>query len=76
MSEQQAETAADPVNHPAHYTFGRYEVLDVLQDWFPDEPLLWQVCKYIARARHKGQLVEDLRKAEFYLQRRIAQETK
>jgi hypothetical protein len=48
----------------------------VLQDWFPDEPLLWQVCKYIARARHKGQFVEDLRKAEFYLQRRIEQEIK
>jgi len=40
----------DNVNHPNHYTFGRYEVIDVLEDWFPTDPLLWQVGKYIARA--------------------------
>ena len=62
----------DHVNHPPHYTFGKYEVLDVLQDWFPAEPLLWQVCKYIARASHKGAMLQDLKKARFYLERRIA----
>lgn len=61
----------DHVNHPPHYTFGTYEVIDVLEDWFPHDPLLWQVGKYIARARHKGHELEDLRKALFYLQRRI-----
>jgi hypothetical protein len=33
----------DPVNHPAHYTFGKLEVIDILEDWFPADPLLWQV---------------------------------
>jgi hypothetical protein len=61
----------DAVNHPKHYTFGQYEVLDVLMDWFADDPLLWQVGKYIARAKHKGQELEDLRKARFYLDKRI-----
>lgn len=61
----------DPVNHPPHYTFGRYEVIDVLQDWFPENPLLWQVGKYIARAERKGRALEDLRKARFYLDREI-----
>ncbi|GHV86254.1 hypothetical protein AGMMS50230_18620 [Spirochaetia bacterium] len=28
----------DPVNHPGHYTFGKYEVIDVLEDWFPIGP--------------------------------------
>lgn len=65
--------ANDPVNHPSHYTFGKYEVLDVLQDWFPVHPLLWQVVKYVARANHKGSRLQDLRKAEFYLQRQIAE---
>lgn len=59
------------VNHPSHYTFGKHEVIDVLEDWFSDDPLLWQVGKYIARASHKGKELEDLKKAAFYLQRRI-----
>ncbi len=62
---------SDPVNHPPHYTFGRFEVIDVLEDWFPDDPLLWQVGKYIARAVRKGDAVTDLKKARFYLDRRI-----
>lgn len=66
-----AATLSDSVNHPPHYTFGRYEVIDVLLDWFPDDPLLWQVGKYIARAERKGNELEDLRKAAFYLNRRI-----
>lgn len=62
----------DPVNHPKHYTFGKYEVIDVLEDWFDKDPLLWQVGKYIARAGRKGNEVEDLEKAKWYLERRIA----
>jgi hypothetical protein len=65
----------DPVNHPGHYTFGRYEIINVLEDWFPTDPLLWQVGKYIARAGRKGSLVEDLKKAAWYLQRRIEKES-
>jgi len=61
----------DQVSHPKHYTFGAFEVIDVLQDWFPNNPLLWQVGKYIARAERKGRTLEDLRKAMFYLQREI-----
>ena len=57
---------------PVHYTFGKYEVIDILEDWFPQDPLLWQVGKYIARAGRKGSAVEDLEKAKFYLERKIA----
>ena len=64
----------DNVNHPGHYTFGKYEVVDVLEDWFPADPLLWQVGKYIARAGRKGSLLEDLQKAAWYLNRRIKRE--
>jgi hypothetical protein len=64
-------TINDPVNHPSHYTFGKYEVIDVLMDWFPDAPLLWQVVKYVARAKHKGQALQDLKKAQFYLNKVI-----
>ncbi len=63
----------DPVNHPSHYTFGRFEVIDVLQDWFPSNPLLWQVVKYVARAQYKGNTLQDLKKAQFYLNKQIAE---
>lgn len=63
---------SDPVNHPQHYTFGKYEVIDVLEDWFATDPLLWQVGKYLARAGRKGDVLEDLKKARWYLDRRIS----
>lgn len=71
-SRSENNSMHDPVNHPAHYTFGRFEVIDVLLDWFPANPLLWQVGKYIARAGRKGDPIEDLEKARFYLDREIA----
>ena len=64
----------DNVNHPAHYTFGKFEVIDVLMDWFASDPLLWQVGKYIARAGRKGSALEDLQKAAWYLNKKIEQE--
>jgi hypothetical protein len=64
----------DNVNHPAHYTFGKFEVIDVLMDWFDSDPLLWQVGKYIARAGRKGAALEDLQKAAWYLNKRIEKE--
>ena len=63
----------DAVNQPSHYTFGKFEVIDVLEDWFDSDPLLWQVGKYIARAGRKAGMLEDLRKAKWYLERRIGQ---
>jgi hypothetical protein len=64
---------SDKINSPDHYVAGRrYEPIDVLADWFPTNPLLWQVGKYIARAGRKGDAVEDLKKARFYLDREIA----
>lgn len=65
---------SDPVSNPSHYTFGKFEVIDVLEDWFAEQPLLWQVAKYIARAKHKGNYLQDLKKAQFYLSRAIAKE--
>lgn len=63
----------DPVNHPSHYTFGKYEVLDVIEDWGLSYHL-GNATKYIARAGRKDPAKEkqDLEKAVFYIQRRIA----
>lgn len=64
----------DPVNHPAHYTFGRFEVIDVIEDWnlgFHEA----SAVKYIARAGKKNpkKTIEDYSKAVWYLQRKINQ---
>lgn len=62
----------DMVNHPPHYTMGAIEVIDALEAWkvgFHEA----NVIKYVARARHKGKELEDLKKARWYLDRKIAQ---
>lgn len=61
----------DMVNHPSHYNMTKYEVIEVLDEWFPNDPLIWQVVKYLARAKYKENELEDLKKAQFYLNRKI-----
>lgn len=58
------------VNHPKHYNTGKYEVIDVIEDWQLDFNL-GNTIKYIARANHKGKTLEDLQKAQWYLTRAI-----
>lgn len=62
----------DLVNHPPHYLSGKIEVLDfILDQKLPY--LAGQVVKYVARYQHKGTPLEDLKKAQFYLNRQIAE---
>ena len=63
----------DNVNHPAHYTYGSIEVIDVIEGLgLPYH--LGNAVKYIARAGHKDpeKTIEDLQKAVWYLNRYIA----
>jgi hypothetical protein len=65
------------VNHPPHYQYGKnneYEVIKVCENWGLDkDAYLFNVVKYVARAgkKDKTKEVEDLKKALFYLDRRI-----
>lgn len=60
----------DVINHPSHYTRGKIEVIDFIEDQqLPYH--LGNVIKYIARAGHKGDKLEDLQKARWYLDRYI-----
>lgn len=61
---------SDMINHPLHYTFSKYEVIDVIEEWKLDYHL-GNVVKYIARSKHKGNELEDLKKARWYLDRKI-----
>lgn len=62
----------DNVNHPDHYTDGKIEVIDFIED----KGLNFHrgnAVKYIARAGKKdhSKEIEDLEKAVWYLQREI-----
>jgi hypothetical protein len=65
----------DPVNHPSHYTFGSIEVIEVIEDWDLGYHL-GNAVKYIARSPHKGNTLEDLQKARWYLDRAITNQEK
>ena len=70
--QEKAITGNDPVNHPSHYTAGKIEVIDFLEDQkFPYH--LGNAVKYICRAGKKNpeKTVEDLQKAVWYLNRYI-----
>ena len=64
----------DPVNHPSHYTAGRFETIEVIEDWGLDF-CLGNAVKYISRAGKKdpSKEIEDLKKAVWYIERRIKQ---
>ena len=66
------------VNHPSHYTSGKIEVIDFITDQKLDF-CLGNVVKYISRAGKKTEMgkdnfekeIEDLKKAQFYLNYKI-----
>ena len=65
-------TQPDDVNHPSHYTSGKIEVIDFIED----KELgfhLGNAVKYISRAGRKNpdKIVEDLQKAVWYINREI-----
>ena len=61
------------VNHPSHYTSGKYEVIDVIHDQKLSYNL-GNAMKYICRAGKKNpdKYTEDLEKAIFYLKDEVA----
>lgn len=68
---------ADMVKNPAHYGGANnpYEVIKVCEAWGLDnDAYLFNAIKYIARSGKKDPAkdIEDIRKAIFYLERRIS----
>lgn len=60
------------VNHPKHYNFGKFEVIDVIEDWQLGFNL-GNSIKYLGRCGKKdpSKEIEDLEKAVFYINREI-----
>ena len=64
----------DMVNHPNHYMVGGIEALQVIEAKLGGTSnemyrgyLMGNVMKYLMRSPYKGKRVEDLKKAQFYL---------
>lgn len=58
----------DNVNNPSHYTAGGIETLDYIKAKVKDYPsyAAGNILKYVSRYEHKNG-IEDLKKAQFYL---------
>ena len=66
-SSTSIKVSHNPVSNPSHYTSGRkYEPRKVIEDWDLSFHL-GNVVKYISRAGRKDNAIEDLEKAQQYL---------
>lgn len=68
--EQAVPIANDPVN-PNHYKRGGIESMDIA-DAYELDRYDFNTMKYVLRAKFKGVELQDLRKARWYLNRKIA----
>ena len=59
----------EKVNHPEHYNQG-IETIDIIESWGLNFSL-GNVIKYTLRSPYKGNEIEDLEKARWYLDREI-----
>jgi hypothetical protein len=63
----------DVVNHPSHYCHGGIETIDYMRAKLTDEQyigyLKGNLIKYVSRAGLKHDEVEDIEKAQWYLNR-------
>ena len=70
-----------PVHSPSHYTQGRIEAIEVIEDVVAGAPepvvgyLVGQALKYLLRAWYKENPRQDLQKACWYLDRAIIRMT-
>ena len=68
---------SDKVNSPAHYTRGKQEAIDIIEEAIQDAPdvkcgmLQAQVLKYLLRLWLKDNSKQDAEKARWYLNRLI-----
>ena len=66
----------DMVNHPSHYTYGKIECIDGIEESMSTEAFRGYckgaAMKYLWRYERKGKPLEDLQKAQWYLVKLIS----
>lgn len=69
---------SDSINNPSHYGQGKIEAIEYIEDSLTKEEYLGylqgNIKKYLHRWRYKGG-VEDLKKAQWYINKLIEKET-
>jgi hypothetical protein len=69
----------DNVNSPSHYGQGKIECIEYIRDFLTKEEyigyLRGNIAKYLHRFAYKGKPEEDLKKAQWYLNRLIEEIT-
>lgn len=72
METKNTTVTNDAVRHPAHYTTGKIEVIDFIEDKMLNYHR-GNAVKYIVRAGRKdpAKEIEDLQKAAWYIDREI-----
>ena len=69
------EIKYDNVNAPSHYLHGKKETIDVICDCMTGDEfhgyLKGNILKYVSRYKFKGEPLQDLEKAQWYLNRLI-----
>ena len=69
------EVPFDNVNSPSHYMHGKKETIDVIRDCMESDEyhgyLKGNVLKYVSRYKFKGEPLQDLEKAQWYLNRLV-----
>jgi hypothetical protein len=73
--EARAKIPYNSVSNPHHYTKFKITPLDAIDEWGLGF-CLGNAVKYIGRAGHKGDTLEDLKKAAWYLNHEIEQREK
>lgn len=68
-------SAQDPIS-PSHYKRGPVEAIEVIEAWIAGLPHdvgynVGSALKYISRAPEKGDLTENLKKAEWHIKRAV-----
>jgi len=71
-AERILDLMSDNVNHPSHYggSDNKYEAIRVIESWQSCFHI-GNVLKYLSRSGKKGEEIEDLKKAMWYLKRKI-----
>ena len=64
------------VNHPSHYTSGTIECIDAMEAFMSRDHFISHCLansfKYIWRNNKKGDRIENLKKAQWYLNRAVS----
>ena len=69
-TDKKPNRISSAIDHPSHYNRGKIEVIDFIEDQGLSFHL-GNVIKYVTRAGSKGDKLEDLKKARWYLDRYI-----